>query len=61
MVEMGLHEGFSEIHEVNENDRNGTFECGRKCIDYVLGTEGIRSMVEGIELMMQWNCGFELS
>ena len=29
MVEMGLQEVFREIHEVNEDDRDGTFEYGK--------------------------------
>ena len=48
---MGLHEIFREIHEVNDNDRDGTFECGKKCVDYVLVSEGMLNVVEGIELI----------
>ena len=51
VVEMGLYEVFGEVHEVDENDRDGTFECGTKCIDYVLVSEGMLNVVEGIELI----------
>ena len=37
MVEMILHEVFIEIHEVDENNRDGTFAHQIKCIDRVLG------------------------
>ena len=36
MVEMGLYEVFREVHEVNDNDKDGTFEYGTKCADNVL-------------------------
>ena len=51
MVEMGLHGVFSEINEGDEINRDGVFEFGRKCIDYVLGSEIIMNIVEGIELI----------
>ena len=51
MVEMEMYEIFSEVHEVDENNRDGTFEYVIKCIDYVLGSEGIMNIVEGIELI----------
>ena len=54
IVELGLYEVFSEIHEFDEfdeNNRNGIFEYGRKCIDHVLGSEGIMNITERIELM----------
>ena len=51
MVEMGMHENFSEVHEVDENNRHVTFEYRKKCIDYILGSEGIMNIVERIELI----------
>ena len=51
VVEMGLREVFREFHEVNDNDRDGTFECGTKCTDHVLVSEGMSNVVEGIELI----------
>ena len=29
VAEMGLHEVFREVHEVNDDDRDGTFEHGK--------------------------------
>ena len=51
MIEMGMNEIFSEVNEVDENNIDGTFECGTKCIDFVLVSEGIINIVEGIELI----------
>ena len=51
VVEMGLYEVFGEVHEVDKNDRDGTFEYGTKCVDYVLVSEGMLNVVEGIELI----------
>ena len=50
---MGQCEVFSEVHEVDENNRDGTFEYGKKYAEYVLGSEGISNIVEGIELI-EW-------
>ena len=36
VVEMGLYEVFGEVHEVDKNDIDGTFEYGTKCVDYVI-------------------------
>jgi len=51
VVEMGLHEVFGEVHEVDKNHRDGTFEHGTKCIDYVLVSEVMLNIVKGIELI----------
>ena len=51
VVEIALHEVFREVHEVNDNDRDGTFEHDKKCVDFVLVSEGILNVVEGIELI----------
>ena len=32
MVEMGLHDVFREVHEVNDDSRDGTFECGKSAL-----------------------------
>ena len=45
---MRLHELFSEVHEVDKNNRDGTFEYGTKCIDHVLGSEGTLNIVKRI-------------
>ena len=35
MVEIGSCEVFSEVNEIDSNNRVGTFECGTKCMYYV--------------------------
>ena len=51
IVEIGLFDVFSEVNTVDENNRDGTFECGTKYIDCVLGSEGILNITEVIEPM----------
>ena len=51
VVEIGLCEVFGKVHEVDKNDRDGTLEYGTKCIDYVLVSEGMLNVAEGIELI----------
>ena len=51
MVEMGLQEVFREIHEVNEDDRDGTFEYGKNVQITFQFSEGLLNVVEGTELI----------
>ena len=54
MIEMGLLDVFSEVHDVEKKNRDGTFENGSKCIDIVLASEGMLEIVEGKKLI-EWN------
>ena len=51
MVEIGLYGGFDEVNEVEEKNREDAYEyeCGSKCVDFVLRTEGIMKFVDRIE------------
>ena len=44
---------FREVNEVEEKNREDAYEyeCGSKCVDFVLGTEGVMNIVDGIELI----------
>ena len=47
---MGLHEVFSEVHKIEENNRHVTFKYETKCVDHMPGSEGILNILEGINL-----------
>ena len=51
VFEMGSHEIFSEVHEVDEINRDGAFEHGTKWTEHVLWSEGKIIIAEGIELI----------
>ena len=51
MVGMEFDKVFSDVNEVDENNIDGTFECGTKWVDYFLGSEGKLIIAEVIELM----------
>ena len=48
---MESHDVLSEAHEVEEKNRDRTFECGTKCVDHDLGSEVMSNVSEGIELI----------
>ena len=50
VVEMGLYEVFSEIHEVDKNNRDEALEHRMKCTCCVLVSEGTMRIVEVIKL-----------
>ena len=54
MIETRSNEVFSELNDAKLSNRDGSFECGSKCIDCKLVTEGLLNTVEDIELI-KWN------
>ena len=51
MIETGSYEVFSELNDDDVNNEDGTFNCGSKCVDYALGSEGLLNIVKDVELI----------
>ena len=51
MVELGLHNVFGEVNDVEEKNREAIYGHGSKCIDFVLRIEGVMKIVNMIELI----------
>ena len=51
MIEHGIQDIFSAIHNVNRTERDETYLHGSKCIDAIFGTDGVMRIVEGIKLV----------
>ena len=59
MVELGLHDVFGEVNDVEEKNREATCEHGSKWTYFVLRIEGVMKNCKYDRTnRMQWNCGF---
>ena len=51
IIETGLHKVFSDLSDVEAINRDGAFDNRSKCVNHALGSEGLLSVVEGVELI----------